>query len=173
MRSAFALVLAAASLCATVGAVPTTSASATATVIKVWPNGMTLSKMSSDELGTVEKVQKRQTLDLIGATCESTCSGPPGPGPNQDDCDAIINQLLGEGTQQFSVSLPDNVLFVTFNSCKVQFVNLTGEVVVYQENDWGSVASFLAGACNAAHGFSVGQCTFDEAPNAFIQVLHS
>ncbi|PPQ75343.1 hypothetical protein CVT26_015149 [Gymnopilus dilepis] len=172
MRSFFALLAAAASFVATVSAVPT--ASTDATVIKVFDSGVVESSISADEyLGGA--LQKRQTIDLSGATCQSTCSGSPGPGPNQNDCNVIINQLLGEGATKFSVN-PNTVIFLTFNSCRVNFVNTTPDVVVYQggtDNDWGSVASFLAGACNAAHGFSQGQCTFDEQPNAFIQVLHS
>ncbi|KDR84531.1 hypothetical protein GALMADRAFT_206107 [Galerina marginata CBS 339.88] len=181
MRSAFSLLLAAASLFASVGAAPSETTNVIGTVVKatdpeangrltVWPNGVTESTMPADEYhGTVEK---RQVLDLSGATCQSTCSGAPGTGPNQSDCDVIINQLFSEGTQKFSVNPSSNVVIVSFASCRVTFVNFTGGVVVYQENDWGSVASFLAGACNAAHGFGQGRCTFDEA-NAFIEVLHN
>ncbi|KDR67458.1 hypothetical protein GALMADRAFT_283589, partial [Galerina marginata CBS 339.88] len=191
MRSAFSLVLAVASLFATVGAVPADTPNVPGTIVKgeyrsvssnllpstiqtlmpysaVWPNGVVESKMSADEYFGTGKVDKRQVIDLVGATCQSTCSGAPGTGPNQADCSVIVNQMWSEGTQQFSVSPSANVLFVTYRSCKVTFVNFTGNVVVYQDNDWGSVANYLAGACNAAHGFAAGKCTFDEA-NAFIQ----
>ncbi|KAF8889452.1 hypothetical protein CPB84DRAFT_1849400 [Gymnopilus junonius] len=170
MRFSSAVLLAITSFFATVSAVPAASTDALGTVTKVWPNGMVEYTIPADEY--FGSLHKRQTIDLSGATCESTCSGPPGPGPNQNDCNVITNEMLSEGTQQFSIN-PNFVVFVTFASCRVNFVNQTPDVVVYQENDFGSVASFLAGECNAAHGFSVGQCTFDEQPNAFIQVLHS
>ncbi|KDR81263.1 hypothetical protein GALMADRAFT_1358482 [Galerina marginata CBS 339.88] len=170
MRSVFSLLLGATTLFAITSAAPSDNPNAIGTVVKVWPNGIIESTMHADEdLGTVHK---RQILDLSGATCQSTCSGAPGTGPNQNDCNVIINQLFSGGTQEVAVGTSANVLIFSFSSCTVAFFNFTGQTVLYQENDFGSVASFLAGACNAAHGFGQGKCTFDEA-NAFIQVLHT
>ncbi|KAF8868884.1 hypothetical protein CPB84DRAFT_1857011 [Gymnopilus junonius] len=170
MRFSSAVLLAITSFFATVSAVPAASTDALGTVTKVWPNGMVEYTIPADEY--FGSLHKRQTIDLSGATCESTCSGPPGPGPNQMTATLSPTRCYPkEPSSSRSIPTLSSSLHSpaagSISSIKPLTWSSTRKMIL------ASVASFLAGECNAAHGFSVGQCTFDEQPNAFIQVLHS
>ncbi|KAH7887140.1 hypothetical protein F5I97DRAFT_1927422 [Phlebopus sp. FC_14] len=105
-------------------------------------------------------VGKRADINLSGQNCASSCSGAAGSGPNQADCDQLINAMYALGTYAFTIGPYSGARWI-LSSCTIAFDQATDNTVTYQYNDMGSVAAYLVGACNAANGHGEGFCVFD------------
>lgn len=64
-------------------------------------------------------VGKRNAIDLTGENCASICGGVAGSGPNQADCNQIIDALYAQNTTTFTVG-PYSVASWVQASCTIE-----------------------------------------------------
>jgi hypothetical protein len=94
---------------------------------------------------------------------------------NSDDCVVVYNTLYNSATQ-FSIS-SKTVIWWNYNTCSAYFVNLTDDIVVYDNWDLGisfiyslvcdsthtligGVSQYLNGFCLQQNGAAIGTCLY-------------
>ncbi|KAF8122175.1 hypothetical protein EV363DRAFT_1428501 [Boletus edulis] len=108
---------------------------------------------------------KRDNVDLTRENCASTCGGVAGTGPNQVDCNQIIDALNTLNTATFTMQ-PYSVTSWVQASCTIKFIQSTEDTVTYTYDYLGAVAGYLSDTCNAANGHAEGRCIFDGREDA-------
>ncbi|PVF98650.1 hypothetical protein CPB86DRAFT_784479 [Serendipita vermifera] len=118
-----------------------------------------------------------------GAPCRSACYPGTG-GPNPNDCEFMINSMLNSRQQLFTLTTDNFVLF-THNSCGIGVQNQIAPSInppgctrnmLYNYQDVGSIARYLAWNCQAAQNARGGKCeaTFGSyqtnIPDYYVQV---
>lgn len=120
-----------------------------------------------------------------GAPCSSSCY-PGSNGPDPNDCQFIINGLLAQSPQLFTLS-QNKYLLLSHGTCGVGFQNQIAapsvgscpQTILYDYQDVATIANYLAWNCQGAQGARGGACRANaglyqpSVPDFYVQVYQN